>query len=179
MRSEKTSLGMFLTPDENRRLLRAFLHIWLSRQHRTMPVRWQSDEYLALNPFQRALDCASSMGYEIFARQLIDATLWIYHNAGEWLVIFYATALLLPDDVIYEMVNDLTKLPPDLAAFNLRVLSQVEAEMSEQIAANFTHTPYTCVDPKSTREHFTYLYGEALPRLATLKKRLAAHNLHF
>jgi hypothetical protein len=179
MRSEKTSLGMILTPDENKRFTRAIFHLRVGRYNRTMLSHLQDDFYLSIDPFERLIDCAYTIGHDEFTQALLAATLEIYHEAQEWIVIFYATALVLSDEVIYEMVDDLVSMPHDHAAFILKVLSKIETEILEQIATNFVRTPYSFSDPAHTRRHFTSIYTPALSKLTALKTRLAAHNLHF
>ena len=180
MKAQKNAADVLLTPDEDRGFRQALAHLHITE----WPVfsNFSEDFHLYSDPHRRLIDCAYSIGLEKFAYALAANTLEIYHDAQEWLVIFYGVLLSLSNktvDALDGLVEYLIHSPRDMVAFILKVLSQIEVEMTRQIAANFIQTPYTFSEVRSTRAHFMFLYRAALSRLAILKQRLARYDLFF
>jgi hypothetical protein len=175
MRLKPLYVVPILTLDENERFTKILLYLEVERYRRHLFVQLDYDP--SQDPYTYLYFCAQAMGYNLFAEQLVRVTLEIYHEAREWLPLFYSAALLTAENNIDLIVEELNSMPPDLSAFIVAILVEIDLEMRQQIATDFAHMPYDLPDYKSTREYFQDLYGRARIKFAALIERLAQNRL--
>jgi hypothetical protein len=163
--------------DEALRFQKALLHCFLPHlhlDHKLHDLDKLSDAF-PMTPFGSLMTYAEVVGHTEFVRALLDATLDLYHEAHEWLVIFYSVALLL--DKASEFIAEYLNGPSDHGNFIWKVILELEVEMKEQIADNFPVTPFNIIDCQSTRLIFHHIYRDSLFQISFLKTYLERRHL--
>jgi hypothetical protein len=173
--------GTFLSPDETDRFINARFCLGVERtdsENALFDLRegnvftpWLTD------PFEDLNDYVSRTGDADFTRQLLEATLAIYHESREWLIIFYSVALFNSVESCEAALDYLIHSPPDMTAFILKAIRGMEDEMTEQIAANYAYTPYALTDLATTRQFFAHLYADVRPRLTAIRNGVQRRRL--
>jgi hypothetical protein len=122
-------------------------------------------------------DEEEEIGCELFTQMVLMVTLELYHEVREWLIFFYCAALFNSDESCDAALDYLLHSPPDMTAFILKAIREMEDEMTEQIAANFAYTTYTLTDLATTRQFFAHLYGDVRPRLTAVRNGVEHRRL--
>ena len=156
--------------------LHCFQH-YLNLDHSHQAFIQQFDDYaIHQMPFMRLMVYVEAVGRKEFARGLLNATLDLYHDTHEWLVIFYSVALDL-DEVCDFITEYLINGPDDHKVFILKVILKLEKEMTEQIAIDYLYTPFDMNDHETTRTLFDELYRSTLLKIEYVKMCLARRRL--